>query len=255
MILIARYKKAQGFNVLHPMGWDAFGLPAENAAIENKTHPSNWTYSNIESMKTQLKQMGLSYDWDKELTTCDPDYYKFEQKMFLDFYNAGIAYKKETLVNWDPVEQTVLANEQVVDGRGWRSGAEVEKKKMKGWFLKISDFADDLLNEIDNLNNWPEKVKTMQRNWIGKSYGALIKFSIKNSSENLEVFTTRPDTIFGATFIAISPQHELAKKIAQKDSKAFDFIKFCENQSTKEIDIEKADKHGYETNLICLASI
>ena len=165
--LIARYKKAQGFNVLHPMGWDAFGLPAENAAMENKTHPANWTYANIESMKTQLKQMGLSYDWDREVATCNPDYYKFEQKMFLDFYNAGIAYKKETLVNWDPIEQTVLANEQVVDGRGWRSGAEVEKKKMKGWFLKISDFADDLLNEIDNLHNWPEKVKTMQRNWIG----------------------------------------------------------------------------------------
>ena len=247
--LIARYKKAQGFNVLHPMGWDAFGLPAENAAIENKTHPANWTYANIESMKTQLKQMGLSYDWDREVATCNPDYYKFEQKMFLDFYNAGIAYKKETLVNWDPIEQTVLANEQVVDGRGWRSGAEVEKKKMKGWFLKISDFADDLLNEIDNLNDWPEKVKTMQRNWIGKSHGALIKFSIKNSSEKLEVFTTRPDTIFGATFIAISPQHELAKKIAQKDSEAFNFIKFCENQSTKEIDIEKADKYGYETDL------
>ena len=247
--LVARYKKAQGFNVLHPMGWDAFGLPAENAAMENKTHPANWTYANIESMKTQLKQMGLSYDWDRELATCNPDYYKFEQKMFLDFYNADIAYKKETLVNWDPIEQTVLANEQVVDGRGWRSGAEVEKKKMKGWFLKISNFADDLLNEIDNLNDWPEKVKTMQRNWIGKSHGALIKFSIENSSDNLEVFTTRPDTIFGATFIAISPQHELAKKIAQKDSNAFDFIKFCENQSTKEIDIEKADKHGYETDL------
>ena len=246
--LVARYKKAQGFNVLHPMGWDAFGLPAENAAIENKTHPSNWTHENIESMKTQLKKMGLSYDWDRELETCNPDYYKFEQKMFLDFYKIGIAYKKETLVNWDPVEQTVLANEQVVDGRGWRSGVEVEKKKMKGWFLKISDFADDLLNEIDNLNNWPEKVKTMQRNWIGKSYGATIKFSIENSSETLEVFTTRPDTIFGATFIAISPYHKLAKKIAQKDLEAANFIKFCDKQSTKEIDIEKADKHGYKTN-------
>ena len=207
--------------------------------MENKTHPANWTYANIESMKTQLKQMGLSYDWDREVATCNPDYYKFEQKMFLDFYNAGIAYKKETLVNWDPIEQTVLANEQVVDGRGWRSGAEVEKKKMKGWFLKISDFADDLLNEIDNLNDWPEKVKTMQRNCIGKSHGATIKFSIENSPDMLEVFTTRPDTIFGATFIAISPQHELAKKIAQKDTKAFNFIKFCENQSTKEIDVAK----------------
>ena len=178
--LIARYKKAQGFNVLHPMGWDAFGLPAENAAIENNTLPSKWTYSNIETMKTQLKQMGLSYDWEREFATCSPDYYKFEQKMFLDFYKAGIAYKKETLVNWDPVEQTVLANEQVVDGRGWRSGAEVEKKKMKGWFLKISAFAEDLLNEIDNLKEWPDRVKIMQKNWIGKSNGATINFSINN---------------------------------------------------------------------------
>ena len=247
--LVARYKKAQGFNVLHPMGWDAFGLPAENAAIENKTHPATWTYSNIESMKIQLKQMGLSYDWERELTTCDPSYYKFEQKMFLDFYKAGIAYKKETLVNWDPIEQTVLANEQVVDGRGWRSGAEVEKKKMEGWFLKISNFADELLNELDNLKDWPDKVKIMQKNWIGKSYGANINFSIKNSSDKLEVFTTRPDTIFGATFIAISPQHPLAKKIAEKDPKAYNFINFCERQSSKEIDVEKAEKHGYETNL------
>ncbi len=248
--LIARYKNAQGFNILHPMGWDAFGLPAENAAIENKTHPSKWTYSNIESMKIQLKQMGLSYDWDRELTTCDPEYYKFEQKMFLDFYKAGIAYKKETLVNWDPIEQTVLANEQVVDGRGWRSGAEVEKKKMKGWFLKISDFADELLDEIDNLKGWPEKVKIMQRNWIGKSYGAIIKFSIQNSAKSLEVFTTRPDTIFGATFIAISPQHPLAKEIANLDTKAAEFIKSCEKKSTKEVDIEKAEKYGYETKLL-----
>ena len=247
--LIARYKKAQGFNVLHPMGWDSFGLPAENAAIENKTHPSKWTNSNIQNMKTQLQQMGLSYDWDRELSTCDPDYYKFEQKMFLDFYKAGIAYKKETLVNWDPIEKTVLANEQVVDGRGWRSGAEVEKKKMKGWFLKISQFAEELLNEIDKLIGWPEKVKIMQRNWIGKSFGALIKFSVKNSSEKIPVFTTRPDTIFGASFIAISPQHPLAKKISDKDSKAAEFIKFCEKNSTKEADLEKAEKYGYETDL------
>ncbi|MFL2830606.1 MAG: leucine--tRNA ligase [Candidatus Puniceispirillales bacterium] len=247
--LIARYKKAQGFNVLHPMGWDAFGLPAENAAIENNTLPSKWTYSNIETMKNQLKQMGLSYDWEREFATCSPDYYKFEQKMFLDFYKAGIAYKKETLVNWDPVEQTVLANEQVVDGRGWRSGAEVEKKKMKGWFLKISDFAEDLLNEIDNLKEWPDRVKTMQKNWIGKSNGATINFSINNSDDKVEIYTTRPDTIFGATFIAISPQHPLSLKIAQKNNQAKDFVKFCENQSNKEVDIEKADKFGFETGL------
>ena len=250
--LVARYKKAQGFNVLHPMGWDAFGLPAENAAIENDTLPSKWTYSNIETMKSQLKQMGLSYDWDREFATCSPDYYKFEQKMFLDFYKAGIAYKKETLVNWDPVENTVLANEQVVDGRGWRSGAEVEKKKMKGWFLKISDFAEDLLNEIDNLKEWPDRVKTMQRNWIGKSNGATINFQINNSDENIEIFTTRPDTIFGATFIAISPQHPLSLKIAKKDTKAKDFIHFCDNQSNKEVDVEKAEKFGYETDLTVL---
>ena len=247
--LIARYKKAQGFNVLHPMGWDAFGLPAENAAIENKTLPSQWTKSNIESMKKQLKQMGLSYDWNREFATCDPDYYKFEQKMFLDFYKSGIAYKKETWVNWDPVEQTVLANEQVIDGLGWRSGVQVEKKKMNGWFLKISDFANDLLNEIDNLKSWPDRVKTMQKNWIGKSKGATINFKVIDSDYNIKVFTTRPDTIFGATFIAISPQHPLALEITKKDKKALTFIKFCEKQSTSEIDIEKAEKFGYETSL------
>jgi len=193
--------------------------------------------------------MGLSYDWDRELSTCNPNYYKFEQKMFLDFYKAGIAYKKETVVNWDPIENTVLANEQVVDGRGWRSGAEVEKKKMKGWFLKISQFANELLNEIDNLNEWPEKVKTMQRNWIGKSYGAIINFSLENSSQKIPIFTTRPDTIFGATFVAISPQHPYAKQISKKDIKAAEFIKFCEKNSIKEADIEKAEKYGYETNL------
>ncbi|MDC6451262.1 leucine--tRNA ligase [Alphaproteobacteria bacterium] len=247
--LIARYKKAQGFNVLHPMGWDAFGLPAENAAIENKTLPSLWTNSNIKSMKKQLKQMGLSYDWSREFATCDPDYYKFEQKMFLDFYKSGIAYKKETWVNWDPVEQTVLANEQVVDGCGWRSGVQVEKKKMNGWFLRISDFANDLLNEIDNLKSWPDRVKTMQRNWIGKSKGATISFKVNNSEHNIKIFTTRPDTIFGATFIAISPQHPLASKIMEKDKGAKNFINFCEKQSTSEIDIEKAEKFGYETLL------
>jgi len=247
--LVARYKKAQGFNVLHPMGWDAFGLPAENAAIENKTLPSKWTYSNIESMKLQLTQMGLSYDWDRELTTCDPDYYKFEQKMFIDFFKSGIAYKKETLVNWDPVEQTVLANEQVVDGKGWRSGADVEKKKMKGWFLKISDFAEDLLQELKNLKKWPDRVKIMQNNWIGKSSGATINFPINNSDQNIEIYTTRPDTIFGATFIAISPLHPLASKIAENDKEALNFINFCQKQSTKEADIEKAEKFGYETTL------
>jgi len=247
--LIARYKKAQGFNVLHPMGWDAFGLPAENAAIENKTLPSTWTYSNIESMKLQLKQMGLSYDWDRELTTCSPDYYKFEQKMFIDFFKSGIAYKKETLVNWDPVEQTVLANEQVVDGRGWRSNALVEKKRMNGWFLKISDFAEDLLKELESLDKWPDRVKIMQNNWIGKSKGATINFPIINSEKTIEVFTTRPDTIFGATFVAISPLHPLARIISENDIEALNFIQLCQKQSTKEADIEKADKLGYKTKI------
>src|SRR6056300_116419 len=247
--LVARYKKAQGYNVLHPMGWDAFGLPAENAAIENKTLPSKWTYSNIESMKLQLTQMGLSYDWDRELTTCNPNYYKFEQKMFIDFFKTGIAYKKETLVNWDPIEQTVLANEQVIDGKGWRSGADVEKKKMKGWFLKISDFAEDLLQELKTLDKGPDRVKTMQNNWIGRSNGATINFKINKSDENIEIYTTRPDTIFGATFVAISPLHPLASHIAENDQEAFDFIKFCQKQSTKESDIEKAEKFGYETTI------
>ena len=247
--LVARYKKANGFNVLHPMGWDAFGLPAENAAIENKTHPAKWTYSNIESMKIQLMKMGLSYDWSRELATCDPNYYKFEQKMFIDFFNAGIAYKKETWVNWDPVENTVLANEQVVDGCGWRSGAPVEKKKMKGWFLKISDFADELLNDTDDLKLWPDRVKTMQKNWIGKSEGATIKFEVSSINKDISIFTTRPDTIFGATFIAISPQHPLSIEIAQNDIEIKKFIKFCENQSTSEIDIEKGEKFGFKTEL------
>jgi leucyl-tRNA synthetase len=207
--LVARYKRAKGFNVLHPMGWDAFGLPAENAAIDNKTHPAEWTYSNIESMKVQLKTMGLSYDWSRELATCDPNYFKYEQKMFIDFFKSGIAYKKETWVNWDPIENTVLANEQVVDGCGWRSGAPVERKKMKGWFLKISDFASDLLDDIDGLTQWPDRVKTMQKNWIGKSEGATINFKVASISKDISIFTTRPDTIFGASFLAISPQHPI----------------------------------------------
>ncbi|MDC1260716.1 leucine--tRNA ligase [Pseudomonadota bacterium] len=244
--LVARYKKAKGFNVLHPMGWDAFGLPAENAAIENKTHPAKWTYSNIETMKVQLKRMGFSYDWSRELATCDPNYFKFEQKMFIDFFNAGIAYKKETWVNWDPVENTVLANEQVVDGCGWRSGVPVEKKKMKGWFLKISDFASELLNDTDKLKLWPDKVKTMQKNWIGKSEGATVKFKVSNTDKIIKIFTTRPDTIFGATFIAISPQHPLAIEISQNNIEAKEFINFCEKQSTSEVEIEKGEKFGYK---------
>ena len=230
--LVARYKKAQGYNVLHPMGWDSFANASRKSYMENKTHPSKWTNSNIQNMKIQLKKW-VCLMTGKELSTCDPDYYKFEQKMFLDFYKAGIAYKKETLVNWDPIENTVLANEQVVDGRGWRSGAEVEKKKMKGWFLKISHFADDLLNEIDNLNGWPEKVKTMQRNWIGKSYGAIINFSLQNSSKKISVFTTRPTQFLEQLLLRYHLNIHLQNKLPTKTLKVTDFIKFCEKNSIK----------------------
>ncbi len=245
--LVARFKRAQGFNVLHPMGWDSFGLPAENAAIENNIHPKNWTISNISKMKSQLKKMGLSYDWDRELSTCDPDYYKHEQKIFLDLYKNNLAYRKETWINWDPVEQTVLANEQVIDGKGWRSGAEIEKRKMKGWFLKISDFSEVLLKAIDDLLEWPEKVKLMQKNWIGKSIGAHINFNVTQTKEKIKVFTTRPDTIFGASFIALSPQHPFAEKIKNEN----DIIKKKLNDfaftKSSEAEMEKAEKIGIKT--------
>ncbi len=242
--LVARYKRAQGFNVLHPMGWDAFGLPAENAAIENNIHPKLWTKSNISKMKTQLKRMGLSYDWNRELSTCEPDYYKHEQKMFLDFYKNNLAYRKQTWVNWDPIEQTVLANEQVIDGKGWRSGAIIEKRKMNGWFLKITSFAEELLQEINNLDNWPEKVKTMQRNWIGKSTGAIIKFKVSGTKETISIFSTRPDTIFGASFLAISPQHPFALKAIEQNKNLRNKLNTVEFTTTSEEEIEKLEKVG-----------
>ena len=245
--LVARYKRAQGYNVLHPMGWDAFGLPAENAAIENKIHPNLWTKSNISKMKSQLKRMGLSYDWNRELSTCEPDYFKHEQKMFLDFYKNGLAYRKETWVNWDPSEQTVLANEQVIDGKGWRSGVNVEKRKMNGWFLKITRFAEDLLKEIDNLKHWPEKVKIMQKNWIGKSIGATIKFEVYEIKESINVYSTRPDTLFGATFIAISPQHPFALKIIKENKHIENQLNSIEFKANSEEEIEKLDKVGIKT--------
>mgnify|MGYP003326026538 FL=1 len=198
----ARYKRSRGFNVLHPMGWDAFGMPAENAAIKNKIHPREWTYKNIESMKKQLMRMGLSYDWSREIKTCDKDYFVHEQKFFLELYKEGLAYKKESFVNWDPVDKTVLANEQVIEGKGWRSGAVVEQKKLSQWFLKITDFAEDLLEGLNQLENWPKKVLSMQENWIGKSIGATIKFQINNSENFIEVFTTRPDTILSLIHIS-----------------------------------------------------
>jgi len=247
--VLARYKRARGFEVMHPMGWDAFGLPAENAAIENKIHPAEWTYKNIDNMRAQLKAVGLSYDWSREIATCAPEYYMHEQKMFLDFLQAGIAYRKESMVNWDPVDNTVLANEQVIDGRGWRSGALIERKKLTQWFLKITDFAADLLAGLETLPGWPERVLTMQEKWIGKSEGALIDFEVSGSGFRVSVYTTRPDTIFGASFIAISAQHPLALECAKRDKGAAAFIEEAGRLGVAEEAIEKAEKKGYDTGL------
>ena len=252
--VIARYKRAQGYNVMHPMGWDAFGLPAENAAIENQTSPKKWTYENIETMKGQLKQMGLSIDWSRELATCDEVYYHQQQKLFLKFYRENLIYKKESLVNWDPIEKTVLANEQVIDGKGWRSGADVEQKKLSQWFFKITDFAQSLLNSLDGMNDWPDKVKTMQKNWIGKSLGCEISFEIisKNGNFNekeIKIFTTRPDTIFGATFCALSPFHPLVDKIIETDEDIKRQVTSIRSQKINEETIAKNEKIGVNTNL------
>ncbi len=256
--VIARYKKALGFNVLHPMGWDAFGMPAENAAMQTGSHPAKWTYGNIDIMRGQLKQMGLSIDWSREFATCDPEYYEHQQRMFLEFWKAGLAYRKESLVNWDPVDQTVLANEQVIDGKGWRSGAPVERRKLSQWFLKITDYAEDLLAALDDgrLSGWPDNVRLMQKNWIGKSKGLQMKFRFADGTnapagyeEGIEVFTTRPDTLYGASFIAISPDHPLAVELAQTDKGLKDFIAECQSAGTSEEAIEKAEKRGYKTAL------
>lgn len=239
--VLSRCLKSQGYNVLHPMGWDAFGLPAENAAISNNSHPGDWTYANIDTMRDQLKAVGLSYDWNREVASCSPDYYKHEQKFFLDLLDRGLAYQKESSVNWDPVDNTVLANEQVVNGRGWRSGALVEKKYLKQWFLKITDYADELLKDIDSLKDWPENVKTMQKNWIGKSEGARFHFSIEGLDETIEVYSTMPESIFGGTFVALAYNHPLVGKI-QKTDEINAFIAKCTHNSTSESDIEKAEK-------------
>ena len=248
--VVARYKTARGFNVLHPMGWDAFGLPAENAAIERGVHPGKWTRENIDAMREQLKGMGLSYDWRREIATCDPSYYRHEQKMFLDFVKAGLAYRKESWVNWDPVENTVLANEQVIDGKGWRSGAPVEKRKLNQWFLKITEYAEDLLGALDGLEGrWPDKVRLMQHNWIGRSEGARVRFQLVGRDDSLEVFTTRPDTLFGASFCAVSANHPLAAEMAEGNAELQDFIAECNRMGTSEADIETAEKRGYRTRL------
>ena len=246
--VIARFKFMNGFNVLHPMGWDSFGLPAENAARSNNLSPSKWTKENIKTMKKQLKMLGLSIDWDLEISTCDEDYYKHQQSLFIDFYNAGLVSRKENYVNWDPVEKTVLANEQVINGKGWRSNAVVERKKLSQWFFNITEFSDDLLNDLTKLDGWPEKVKLMQQNWIGKSYGCELDFNIINSKDKIKVFTTRPDTIFGASFIALSSDHNLCKKF--KDDK--EFIKFkdeCSKTGTTEEALANAEKIGFNTNM------
>ena len=250
--VVARYKRAQGYNVLNPMGWDAFGLPAENAALENKTHPAAWTYQNIAVMKGQMKMMGLAIDWSREVATCAPEYYRHEQKFFLDFLKNGLAYQKESFVNWDPVENTVLANEQVVDGKGWRSGAPVERRKLKQWFLKITDFADDLLEGIKTLNGWPEKVRIMQDNWIGKSEGLRFSFDVTNDSgdgKKIDIFTTRPDTLFGASFVALSPDHPLAAELASKDKGIAEFIAECRRTGTSEAVLETIEKRGFDTGV------
>ncbi len=249
--LVARFRRAQGYNVLHPMGWDAFGLPAENAAKENNVHPKKWTHANIAAMREQLKSMGLSYDWRREIATCDPEYYQHEQKMFLDFLEAGLVYRKESWVNWDPVENTVLANEQVIDGKGWRSGAEVEKRKLAQWFLKITAYAEELLGAIEELDRWPERVRVMQHNWIGRSEGAHISFRVTGREQPLEVYTTRPDTIFGASFMAISSNHPLAQELAEGNAELAEFIAKCNRMATSEAAIETAEKLGFDTGLEC----
>ncbi|MEC8551501.1 MAG: class I tRNA ligase family protein, partial [Pseudomonadota bacterium] len=251
--VVARYRRARGFNVLHPMGWDAFGLPAENAAMERGVHPGHWTTENIAAMRTQLRGMGLSYDWDRELATCTPDYYRHEQRMFLKFLEKGLAYRKESWVNWDPVENTVLANEQVVDGRGWRSGAAVERRRLSQWFLKITDFADELLAAIETLDRWPDRVRLMQQNWIGRSEGARVRFDLTalapGGTESIEVFTTRPDTLHGASFLAVAANHPLALALAETDPDAAAFNAECAKLGTSEAAVETAEKRGYNTGL------
>ena len=247
--VIARYKAMTGHAVLHPMGWDSFGMPAENAAMEKKVHPGAWTRQNIEAMKKQLKRLGLAIDWSRELSTCEPDYYGHEQALFLDFYKAGLVYRKESEVNWDPVDMTVLANEQVIDGRGWRSGALVERKKLNQWFLKITDFAEELLEGLDGLEHWPEKVKLMQENWIGKSKGLKLTFNLVGTHDGIDVFTTRPDTLFGASFIAIAADHPLAQSLAENAPRLQDFIADCKKGGTTAAEIETAEKMGFNTNL------
>ncbi|PZQ13108.1 MAG: leucine--tRNA ligase [Ancylobacter novellus] len=254
--VVARYKRARGFSVLHPMGWDAFGLPAENAAMERKVHPKSWTYDNIATMRDQLKSIGLSLDWSREIATCDPEYYAQQQRLFLDFLKAGLAYRRKSKVNWDPVDNTVLANEQVIDGRGWRSGALVEQRELTQWFLKITDFSDSLLASLDELPRWPEKVRTMQKNWIGRSEGLLVRWEVARDAGHggspateIEVYTTRPDTLFGASFLALSPDHPVALELATLDHELKAFADDCRRAGTSVAVLETAEKKGFDTGL------
>jgi leucyl-tRNA synthetase len=252
--VVARHKRAQGFDVLHPMGWDAFGMPAENAAMERGVHPKGWTYDNIASMRSQLKLLGLSLDWSREFATCDPEYYGKQQAWFLELYRRGLVYRKDGVVNWDPVDNTVLANEQVIDGRGWRSGAVVEKRKLNQWFLRITDYADDLIDGLATLDRWPDKVRLMQENWIGRSRGLQMTWKWAGdapaaSPDGLEIYTTRPDTLFGASFMGIAPDHPIAKVMAETDPKVAAFVAECRAGGTSTADIEQAEKIGWDTGL------
>ncbi len=251
--VLARFKALQGYNVLHPMGWDSFGMPAENAARQNNLDPKTWTESNIETMKSQLKKLGLSIDWDKEISTCSPEYYKHQQEFFLELYDKGLVYRKENYVNWDPVDQTVLANEQVVDGKGWRSGAVVERKKLNQWFFNISKFSEELLEGLGTLSNWPNKVKVMQKNWIGKSFGCEVEFKIESNKpiKNISCYTTRPDTLFGFSFLALSVDHPLSKYY-EEDKKFQEFKKECSKNGTTEESIAAAEKLGFKTDLVAI---
>ncbi|MEJ2609688.1 MAG: leucine--tRNA ligase [Candidatus Thiodiazotropha sp.] len=242
--VIARYQRMLGKNVLQPMGWDAFGLPAENAALKNRVAPAGWTYENIEYMKKQLKRLGFGYDWRRELATCQPEYYQWEQWLFIELFKKGLVYRKNAVVNWDPVDQTVLANEQVVDGRGWRSGALVERREIPQWFIKITDYADELLDEIDQLEGWPEQVRTMQRNWIGRSFGVQMDFGIEGQTEVLTIYTTRPDTLMGVTYVAVAAEHPLALRAAEQNPELADFIEACRQGGTTEAELETIEKKG-----------
>ena len=251
--VLSRFKSLKGFNVLHPMGWDSFGMPAENAAKQNNQDPKAWTENNIKTMKNQLKQLGLSIDWSREISTCTEDYYKHQQKFFIEMLKKGLVYKKENYVNWDPVDETVLANEQVIDGKGWRSGAIVERKKLNQWFFNISKFADDLQNELEKLEEWPNKVKVMQQNWIGKSFGCEIEFKITGDPkiEKIKCFTTRPDTLFGFSFLALSADHPISE-FYKNDENFLKFKEECSKSGTTEESIANAEKIGFRTNLMAI---